>query len=66
MKVDLVNSNLALNLPRTVFETKVDGEAAKVPFPVDYKVEEMLNDKLAGRDAYWETLATAMEAGKVY
>lgn len=66
MKVDLANSNLEFNLPRTVFETKVDGEATKVPFPVDYKVEETLNDKLAGRDVYWKALATAMEAGEVY
>jgi hypothetical protein len=65
-KIVLQNSGLELNLPTTTFTTNVEGTAKKVPFPIDYPVEETLLGKLSGGDAYWETFRIVIIPQEVY
>jgi hypothetical protein len=65
-KVVLTYSKLELNVPRTVFETKVEPAAMSRPFPIDYPVRVTLTDQLTGRDAYRDVIDKILTSDKVY
>ncbi|MEA3460611.1 MAG: S41 family peptidase, partial [Bacteroidota bacterium] len=52
IQVQLSNTGMELNIPRTTFVTAVTGFSEKEPFPVDYKVNMSIEDLLNGNDTY--------------
>jgi len=51
-QIQLPNSGIEVNIPRTTFITAVSGAAALTPFPVDYEVDISVKDVLNNKDSY--------------
>jgi hypothetical protein len=58
IQLNLPNTGIKLNVPRTTFETAVDGFNIYEPFPIDYKVQTSISDIINNNDPNIEVFKT--------
>ena len=52
IQVQLPHTGMEVNIPRTTFVTAVPGLEKGQPFPLDYRVQQSLKDRIEGVDTY--------------
>ena len=61
MQLNLPNTGILLNVPRTTFETSVSGFNLCEPFSIDYKVNKTPSNIISKNDAYLETFNSIID-----
>lgn len=56
IQFQLPTTKIEVNTPRTTFETSVSGFFLCDPFPIDYSINNSINNILEGKDPYIETV----------
>lgn len=54
IQATLPNTGIEINIPRATFETVVTGFSPCQPFPLDYRIDETIADKLQQRDPWMD------------